>query len=428
MRHLACSVLVAGLSGPFVAVAATLEVEPGERQTYEGFGFSIQSFISKVGPQYGGFSEEMLNMMYEDLHANMLRMWVTPKEGGPDHEVATFEGVMVENGVYEDAVRHGVEYFFTAPEGYSQYATPEPYARDLADMNERIVKDFGVELHTVGVENEPGCGNRKHLNVSEGKQLIISLREELEERGLGHLKILSPDFCQNNNYAKSWIDEVSSDPEGNAAYDYISTHSYGITGDEEMYALMEKHDKEGWWQTEAGGGESANSTGAAANAAGRLISDLNHGVTHWVWFLGCCGGSAHYLFSGNENPNMHYHYFKLVNEALTFGTVLRHTTLDGREMGKSRRSGTAVNAAVGVRPDGKWAAAVINDGGTTQLTLDIAELSDEPSLTFALCRVKGTSRDCGETATLSAGSGQFSVAGDEVVTLVAQQPTEPRTR
>ena len=92
-----------------------ITVKPGARQTFQGFG------SSQVSMEFGHFApepyrSEMADLIYRDLRANVLRLWV---QSGPEHSVAAMKAAFyadyVDNGVIDLITQRGVTTLLLAP-------------------------------------------------------------------------------------------------------------------------------------------------------------------------------------------------------------------------------------------------------------------------------------------------------------------------
>jgi hypothetical protein len=206
--------------------------------------------------------------------------------------------------------------------------------------------------------------------------------------------------------------------------------------------------------TEAGGpvrrGSAEHDYAFGTSLSARFLNDLNQGVVHWVWFIGLgaadedpyqklvmCEGSCATTTRIYKNPA--YHHAQLVSAAFPPGTVMRHVTSDlprWQEMVWSYGPKPPLQAAAGLRPDGRFALAVVNDTpGITarrtswdpptpyRVTFDVPALAEVASAELELCRTNAeVDARCGETARLEHGRVTLDLASLELVTLVTRTP------
>jgi hypothetical protein len=190
--------------------------------------------------------------------------------------------------------------------------------------------------------------------------------------------VLGPEFANADDIAIGWFDIVAGDPEALASFDALATHSYNMAALPELAERTLTHGKQ-YWMTEAGGGiEDGSAEFAytfATSAAARFLNDLNNGVTHWVWFIGLAGGTDDVYQklvmcegSCESTPRIYknyaYHYLQQISASFPPGTTMRHVTSDlpeWRDMVYSHGPKPPINAAAGLRPDGRFVLAVVND-------------------------------------------------------------------
>ncbi len=234
----------------------------------------------------------------------------------------------------------------------------------------------------------------------------------------------------------------------------LATHSYGMAATRELAERVLAHDKQ-YWMTEAGGGDFDGSAefayGFAATVSSRFLNDLNNGVDHWVWFIGPGHGNRDVyqklvMCEGRcANPariykNYSYHHVQQVTRSFPPGTVLRHVTSnlpDWPDLVWTYGAKPPLHAAAGVRPDGRWVLAVVNDTQNVSdrprstweppapytVTYEVPDLASVPSMTFDLCRTNAeVALQCTETFELEFGKATFEVQSLELITLVAREP------
>ena len=177
------------------------------------------------------------------------------------------------------------------------------------------------------------------------------------------------------------MEALEADPTAFRSLGGIATHDYNMGNTDAVETYVAKAGKP-YWITEAGGDgaqDLANDPIPAASAASRYLSDVNHLVTHWVWFLGgenvsesidqpdsLAGGSR--LIQYKSQPVAHWYRKTRVYDALgdlsrTFvpGAVFRksHSSLDG-DMGWTYGHKPHIVAAVARNADGTWGIGLSN--------------------------------------------------------------------
>jgi Glycosyl hydrolase catalytic core len=423
--------------------AATLTAGSAPQQRFEGFGFSFEH-----NSPYGLLSEERRaevdRLLYDELNTRIVRLWYAPEE------LEVLRDDYMARGIIPHALENGITELLLGPAG-SYPGDPDEYARTIAEDIRVMRDDYGIRITTTGVMNEPDAHEWKIIPTSDYVPLAIAMRRELDARGLDDVKIIGPEFASADHAPATWLEVVTADPAALASFDALGTHSYNMAATPEFAQWVLAHDKQ-YWMTEAGGGQYDGSAEFdatfAATVSARFLNDLNNGVTHWVWFIGLSYGTRDVYqklvmcevtcVDGRIYKNYGYHHVQQVTTSFPPGTVMRHVTSDLPDFPDLLYSYGAkppLNAAAGVRPDGRWALAVVNDtsGIAEQIaswdppthyrvTLEVPELAATPRLTFDLCRTNPeVAVQCGETVELTDGRATIEVRSLELITLVAQE-------
>ncbi len=425
--------------------AATLTVHEGQRQIFQGFGFSFEQ-----GSPYPELSAEQRaevdRLLYDGLGARIIRLWYAP--GRPyeirDHFLAT--------GIIPHALEHGVTELLLGPGHY--IGDPEEHARTMAEDIATMRDDWGIRITASGVVNEPNAADWKIVPDSHYMPLTIAMRRELNARDLESVTTIGPEFASADDKALAWLDALAADPEALAATDALGTHSYNMAATPEFAERTLRNGLQ-HWMTEAGGPEPDDASAEhdhafAASVSARFLNDINQGVSHWVWFLAlgegrrdpyqklvmCEGRCAN---TSRIYKNASYHHAQLVSGAFPPGSMMRHVTSDlprWREMVWSYGPKPPLQAAAALRADGRYALAVVNDTpGITaartswdaptdyRVTFAVPELAGAGSVTFDLCRTNAeVQAQCGETAVLEDGQITIDLASLELITLVSREP------
>ncbi len=424
---------------------ATLTVGTEPQQTFAGFGFSIEQ-----DNPYIELSErrkaEVDKLMFDDLNTRILRLWYGPGDPKPIRDYYKASGII------SHALQHGVTELLLAPWTYLD--DPDLQAKTIAADIATMRDDYGIRITTTGVVNEPGAGDRKVVPPKDFVPLAIAMRRELDARGLQDVKVIGLEWSSADDNPRQWFDAIAANPQALAATAGLATHSYGMAANPELAQRVLAHKKQ-YWMTEAGGGDFDGSAEFAfafgALVSSRFLNDLNEGVDHWVWFIGLSHGTrdvyqklvmceGRCANTGRIYKNYSYHHVQQVTTSFLPGTVLRHVTSNlphFPDMVYTYGPKPPLEAAAGVRPDGRWVLAVVNDTqaladppratweppGKFTVTFDVPELANVPSLTFDLCRTNTeVAVKCGETLELEHGKATFEVQSLELITLIARQP------
>jgi hypothetical protein len=429
---------------PWYEAMLTVGGEPQQR--FAGFGFSM----TQDGP-YGELDEEdraeVDRLLFAGLDARILRLWYGPGDTEAVHEAYQA------NGLIDHALAGGVRELLLGPWSYRR--NPEAHARTIAEDIRTLRERYGIEITATGVVNEPE-GNpedRKYMPESDYVPLAIAMRRELEALGLSGVIVLGPEFASADGVAIDWFDVVAGDSEALASFDALGTHSYNMAARPELAERTLAHGKQ-YWMTEAGGGITDGSAEFAytfaTSAGARFLNDLNNGVTHWVWFIGLGDGTddVRQKLVMCEGPcagtpriykNYAYHYLQQIAASFPPGTTMRHVTSDlpeWRDMVYTYGPKPPINAAAGLRPDGRWALAVVNqtlgtgweqarwdDPANYRIAFQVPELAGTGSRVFDLCRTNAkVAVRCGESVEVTDGRIDLDLVSLELVTLVARNP------
>ena len=421
------------------AITITAGTEP--RQTFKAFGYSIpvpdNSWIA--GKVTAANREAFATQAFDDLHTKTIRWWFgpSPNVSQPGYDgVDDFKRSFVDTGITADARRHGVTYFQLAPWENSLVTNPQRYAEVLSDNILHLKNNFGVTIDATGIMNEPGAGGRQQIPKSDYLPLVKNIRAELNRRGLHSVALIGPEFASANSQAIEFANIIDADREAAAALQALASHSYNMAVTPELANLALKN---GWdyWQTEAGG------DAIGADASARLLNDINHAVTHWTFFIGPGAGCGEHTLLAPGCKSFTYYYLQQISNRIVPGTKIRYTksSIDGT-MTFTYGQKPHLNAAIGVRSDGKWVAAAVNmsrGGGwehgwyypseSHTVTIRISELSSHASVAFETCRTlhPTINQQCGETVQFQNGQATVTLRPKELITLVAQVATEPST-
>ena len=263
------------------SVTLTIANQPG--QTLEGFGCSMVDLSKSKIPDSA--RAEMFDQVFGGLHMNVLRLWA---EADANHTAAQmkadFYRTYVDSGVIADAQKRGVTTLLLAPaRGEKPPTEPMPeYARKLAEFIQGVKAERGIRISVTGIANEPSG-----FKPDQMAEVVRLLRQELDARSLKYVQIIAPEWASADDSALRCIAGIKADPEAWAALRGIATHSYNMAATPEFPKIISGTDKQ-YWMTEASdnGNESEADVNLAASIGARFLNDLNHGVTHWVYFIG----------------------------------------------------------------------------------------------------------------------------------------------
>jgi hypothetical protein len=429
-------------------------VQTGARQAFEGWGFSqvIDSGYAQLSPAR---RQKINQLLIRDLpFANILRLWFC---------VSCYAEHSRESGnlqpfiePYLDLIRD-VQHqggdrpiqLLLAPMSPPQWmmedrdqrslialkAIPE-HAQIITNFLRDIRTQYGIEFAATGVQNEP-----ENWLGAEMAASVKALRTALDDAQLTSVKIIAPETSNADDYSAAMLEDMRRDEASWQRLDGISTHSYDMAANHQIGAIAQSSGK-AYWITESGdnGYEYPGDRGRAAIAVARFLNDMNHYVTHWVWFIG-----AAQFDQANDNgvrlipfkpqqagkwyfPNTKYYYFKQLAKILDRGAKFRrsYSSID-REMLWTYGQKPHLISASAQNPDGTWGIAVVNitdhQAGLYppqdySIKLRIAELADVPDQAFDVYRSFNDTTDPIATR-IHADHGQltFPIKSTEMVSL-----------
>ena len=425
----------------------TLTVASQPRQTFQGFGCSMVSLQATEIPAVA--RAKMFAMVFGDLHMNVLRLWV---QSGPDRTVeqmkAEFYRDYVESGTIADAQRQGVTTLLLAPARGEQAPTePVPaYARRLADFILAIKTERRVRIQVTGIANEPG------FSPAQLAEAVRVLRLELDARHLKEVRIIAPEAASADATALRAIAGIKADPQAWAALDGIATHSYNMAAAPEFPKMIAGTHKQ-YWMTEASdnGNEREDDVDLAASITARFLNDLNHGVTHWLYFIGFHDSPD--VAADNDNAtkllvydhkqrrifqHLKYDWFRQLRRAIPNGARIYPLTADpGGDLTFSYGQKPFLNAVAARRPDGGWSLGMVNLTGITpdtdisqwhpasslSVTWDCPPLAARARVTWNIFRSDSNHRfvSAGQTI-MKNGKLTLMLRPGELLTLSSQEP------
>jgi hypothetical protein len=439
-------------------VPVTLTIGRQGRQTFQGFG------VSEVGgTDWSVLSStqkaQIGQRVYRELDVRVLRLWF-------NFDYNNFVAKYIHNGLIKNALDHGVKELLFAPdrfpssvstvtaEGGRRLTDVAGYARLIAENIKRLKDEHGVIITVTGLINEPSgnTSQTKFVATADFPRLTKALRQELNSRGLQSVRIIGTENANCDGNSRTFLEAILADSEAKAALHGGSTHSYNMAANAAYAGIVANHGLT-YWQTESGClkgcGQNDFNHRMAAKATARFLNDLNFRVTHWIWFIGSQrlnpNDNQQRLLYWDANDlsrpdwlraNYQYYYLKQIMGSLPVGTRLRHVTsnLSNSSMTYTYGTKSPLNAAAGVRPDGKWFISVVNNTGDDfavydsllrhspqkeyRVTLDIPELSAVAEKRFRVFRSNQRIANAGLTeVVLRHGKVTLLLAPHELVTL-----------
>ncbi len=370
--------------------AITITVQPGARQAFAGLGASIfpwtpaAVYNAQVTPAR---TKEMARLLWHDARLRSVRLWIHPGKEPVDFYVDGYVGTHK----LPDAIAAGATDLILAPDhmppsmndghGFVRDDAIPQYAGLLAGFIADFKAKTGILINYCGVLNEP---NDRPVKPSDAQWpvLIKALRTALDARSLQAVGIVAPESANCGADAYAVVGSIHADPAAWKDLSGVATHSYNNAATEDM---AQRARGKAYWITEAGGitdaDEDAHDSLQAASAASHFLNDVNHGVTHWQFFIGAEQADP----KGNTDRilkyDLPYHltvlqkyfYLKQLSQAFDIGAMFRHSlsSLDG-EMTYTYGKKPHLNAAVARNPDGSWAI------GLSNFTAPAFEDADDP--------------------------------------------------
>ena len=362
--------------------AVTVTADPVPRQRFVGLGASLvtddrsssPAAVARLTPFQRTLPAELL---WTEAGFRILRLWFDPTKYAPTaagpRDPSYFVHAYLDTHRLADARAAGATTLLLGPDRVPDYlgdghghltdAGVAAYAALVADF----LKDMagrGVRFDATGVLNEP---NDRPIRFTDAQwpAVVKALRAALDARGLGHVAVVAPESANCGDDAYRAVDALRGDPAAWAALSGVATHSYHNCA---TAGMADRAAGKDYWVTEAGGifdgDEGPADDVQAAGVAARFLNDVNHGATHWVFFIGYeladPAGNTCRVIRYADDPfavtvERKYHYLKQLSAAFDAGSVFRRSTssLDG-DMTYKYGPKPRVNAAVARNPDGTW--------------------------------------------------------------------------
>lgn len=445
LRAVQDAMKVSGTPSPPATLSVTLTVASQPAQTLDGFGCSLVDLSGTKIPQSA--RAEMFDRVFGDLRMNVLRLWA---EAGDDRTAAQmrsdFYRSYVDSGVIADAQKRGVTTLLLAPaRGESPPTEPmSDYARKLADFIQGLKTERGIRISVTGLANEPG--GFKPGQVAEAVRV---LRQELDGCGLRDVHIIAPEWASADSSALRCIAALKADSVAWAALRGIATHSYNMAATPDFAGLIAGTGKQ-YWMTEAAdnGNENDADASLAASISARFLNDLNHGVTHWLYFIGFHDSSD--VTQDNDNAtklmvydlkrqrifrHLKYDWFRQLRTAFPIGSrIYPLKAQPGGHLSYSFGQKPFLNAAAARRPNGGWSLGMVNLSGlgpntsisqwqpptTLKVTWQVAPLANQGSVILKVFRSDTTQRFISaDRVTVAEGTLSMVLKPRELVTLTS---------
>lgn len=362
----------------------TVTADATAHQRFAGLGCSLvtddraPAAIAKLTPFQRQLPHELL---WTEAKLRILRVWFDPTKYAPTaaglRDPSYFAHAYLDTHRIADARAAGMTTLLLAPDrvpdyfgdgqGHLTVAGVTGYADLLADFLADLAAR-GVRVQAAGVLNEP---NDRPITFTDAQwpAVVKALRAALDRRHLNDVEIVAPESANCGDDAYRVVDAIRADPAAWAALGGVGTHSYSMAATPEMADRAAGKD---YWITEAGGtfdgDEAPGDDVQAASVAARFLNDVNHGATHWIYFIGYeladpAGNSDRLLVTTEDPPAVRlqqkYHVLRQLSDAFDVGAGFRRcrSSLAG-DMTYRYGPKPRVNVAVARDPDGSWAIGV----------------------------------------------------------------------
>jgi hypothetical protein len=361
------------------AVTITVSANPERIHTYEGLGASTNDF--------GGYSRlpeetrrDMSNLLFGLPGFRYLRLWGLSNLN--DNSYTFYKGNHLQ---YADAKKaranlgNDTILVLFGPAGkigdlrsYASY-----YAQQIKDLDSL----YTMRVDVTGIANEPN--NNDNLKAEQVPVLVRYFREELDKRGLQHIKIIAPETSNLDHIAWQMTEAIVADPGAMDVLYGFSTHSYNmcVTND---YARYVAATGKKYWQTESSenGPEGYTDSIRAVQALHRVISDINLGVNVWFFFFAYWGfwdqdNAINIIVWHNEtgeyNVLLKYFYFRQFCHTFDAGAQMRLCTSNLPVRSSGSHADVYMENTYGLKPPlcacggqnpgGDWSFALTNMTG-----------------------------------------------------------------
>ncbi len=451
----------------------TIDVVPGARQSFAGFGVSTGNWGGEYQALPRARQQELSRLLWHDLNVQIFRMWLNTYEFRPHagaHDLSQFRKNYVDSGLIADAKAEGVTTLLLAPDGLPddmkeknaegswQFKTGSEadYAKLLAEFIQLLHQETGVLLDATGVQNEPN--NNERFSPQQIVEVVKNLRRELDARGLQSVKIIAPEQASVDAVMLEQTDALKADANAWQVLAGISSHSYNMAATEpiaERIAAPDGSNLKEYWMTEASdnGSEEAGNAMRAASLASRFLNDMNHRVTHWIHFIGLEVSDpkdnatriiAYEAQTGKAQIFTKYWYYQQLNQTFGVGAKFRdsQSSLDG-DMTWTYGVKPHLTAAAAQNADGSWGIGLVNftadsfaglqgwadekwnreqnghtPAQTFRVTLRVPELKNRAAVKFTVQRSDAMKKNASSgEVTMQNGAVELNIAPLELVTL-----------
>ncbi len=373
--------------------AVTVTVQAGARQTFGGFGTSLINWQGDYQRLTPDERKTLSGKLWHDLKFRHLRLWCNLDRYAAEpgkRDLSEFRRWYVDSGIIADAKKLGVTTLLLAPDGVPSYmkekspqgssnshlklkdGMEDDYARLIADFIAQLQREANIAIDVTGIQNEPNDEDR--FLPAQIVRVVKTLRHELDARNLNKISIIAPENASVDGIFYEQLDALHNDGEAWNALRGVASHSYNMAATPD--AAKRAFGKE-YWMTEASdnGPEEPGDAVRASSLASRVLNDLNHGVTHWIHFVGFENpdprDNATRILKYTVQPLQittfqKFYYYAQLARAFDVGSVLRHSlSASEGEMTWTYGKKPHLYAACALNPDDSWSVALSNFTDTT---------------------------------------------------------------
>jgi len=376
-------------------IPITITVQPKAKQTLRGFGASCLNFSGDYQKLNPAQRQEVSRVLWHDTGFRILRLWFNTDQYAPtaaDHNLTEFRRCYVDSNLIADARKNGVTTLLITPDHLPpymaekrpdgsaetgmalKYSEVDHYAALVAGFLWRLKQETGIVPNATGIHNEPNDTFR--FTPSQIVQVVKRLRVDLDARGLKQIGIIATENGSVNNVLYAQIDALKADPQAWTSLRGIASHSYNMGATDDVARRVRGTGKE-YWMTEASdnGPEAPGDALRASSLASRFLGDVDHGVTHWIHFIGAevldANDNATRMLAYTVNPFQitlfqKYFYYQQLARAFDVGAVFRQSesSLDA-DMAWTYGKKPHLTAAAARNPDGSWSIGLSNYTSST---------------------------------------------------------------
>ena len=286
-------------------------------------------------------------------------------------------------------------------------------------------------------------------NPSQVAEAVRVLRQELDGRGLRDVQIIAPEWASADRFGPALHRRHQGGP-GSLGSLARHCHAQLQHGGHARFPEIIAGTGKQYWMTEAAdnGNENEADANLAASISARFLNDLNHGVTHWLYFIGFHDSSD--VTQDNDNAtklmvydlkrqrifrHLKYDWFRQLRAAFPNGSrIYPLKAQPGGDLVYSFGQKPFLNAAAARRPDGGWSLGMVNLSGlgpntsisqwqpptTLKVTWQAAPLASQGSVALKVFRSDTTQRFISaDRVTMAEGTLSMVLKPRELVTLTS---------